>query len=153
MVVCCVFGSNDLLLSFCYLFMPFSFIISHSLHYLLFKKKDFIYLFLERGERREKERERNINVQEIHLLVDSCTPPTGDLAHNPGMCPDWESKWWPFGFQSSTQSTEPHHPGQPSFFMFSWLFVLKHLNSFLISFSIYSLGILGRLLWGLHLKS
>ena len=24
--------------------------------------KDFIYLFLERGERREKERERNINV-------------------------------------------------------------------------------------------
>ena len=19
----------------------------------------------------------------------SCTPPTGDLAHNPGMCPDW----------------------------------------------------------------
>ena len=24
--------------------------------------KDFIYLFLERGERKEKERERNINV-------------------------------------------------------------------------------------------
>ena len=34
------------------------------------------------GERREKERERNINVQ---------LP--GDLAHNPGMCPDWESNW------------------------------------------------------------
>ena len=32
-------------------------------------------LFLERGEGREKERERNI---------------TGDLAHNPGMYPDWE---------------------------------------------------------------
>ena len=27
--------------------------------------KDFIYLFLERGERREKERERNIHVLEI----------------------------------------------------------------------------------------
>ena len=28
----------------------------------LFLKKDFIYLLLERGEGREKERERNINV-------------------------------------------------------------------------------------------
>ena len=27
-----------------------------------FKKKDFIYLFLDRGEEREKERERNISV-------------------------------------------------------------------------------------------
>ena len=23
-------------------------------------------------------------------VVASCAPPTGDLAHNPGMCPDWE---------------------------------------------------------------
>ena len=38
-------------------------------------------------------------------------PPTGDLARNPGMCPDWESNWWPFGAQASTQSTEPHQPG------------------------------------------
>ena len=28
--------------------------------------KDFIYLFLERGERRENKRERNINVKEKH---------------------------------------------------------------------------------------
>ena len=26
-------------------------------------------------------------------------PPTGDLAHNPGMCPDWESNHRPFGSQ------------------------------------------------------
>ena len=38
------------------------------------------YLFFESGERGEKERERNID----HL-------PTGDLACNPGVCPDWES--------------------------------------------------------------
>ena len=31
-------------------------------HSFLFLKKDFIYLFLEKGEGREKERERNINV-------------------------------------------------------------------------------------------
>ena len=26
-----------------------------------------------------------------HCVVVSHMPPTGDLAHNPGMCPDWES--------------------------------------------------------------
>ena len=35
--------------------------------------------------------ERNINVQEKHPSVASCTPPTGDPAHNPGMFPDRES--------------------------------------------------------------
>ena len=30
-------------------------------------KKDFIYLLLEKGERREKEKERNSNAQEISL--------------------------------------------------------------------------------------
>ena len=33
-------------------------------------------------------------------------PPTGDLACNPGMCPDWESNQQLFGFQAYTQSTE-----------------------------------------------
>ena len=33
-----------------------------SLSLSFFKLEDFIYLFLERGGRREKERERNINV-------------------------------------------------------------------------------------------
>ena len=46
------------------------------------------YLFLERG--REGERERNINVLEMHRSVAFCMVPTGALAHNPGMCPDWE---------------------------------------------------------------
>ena len=36
--------------------------------------------------------------------------PSGDLAHNPGMCPDWESNRPPFDSQASTQSTEPHQP-------------------------------------------
>ena len=44
-------------------------------------------------------------------VVASRTPPTGDLARNPGMCPDWESNRRPFGSQSGTQSTEPHQPG------------------------------------------
>ena len=38
-------------------------------------------------------------------------PPTGDPAHSPGMCPDWELNWQTFGLQAGTQSTEPHQPG------------------------------------------
>ena len=43
--------------------------------------KDFIYLFLDRGEGQEKERERNINVA-------FCMSPTQDLARDSCMCPD-----------------------------------------------------------------
>ena len=35
-------------------------------------KKDFIYLFLERGEGRENKRERNIGVRGKHWSVASC---------------------------------------------------------------------------------
>ena len=47
-----------------------------------------MYLFLER---KEGERERNSSVVYSHA------PPTGDLAYNPGMCPNWESNQQPFG--------------------------------------------------------
>ena len=30
-------------------------------------------------------------------------PQTGDLALNPGMCPDWESTWWPFDSQAGAR--------------------------------------------------
>ena len=45
-------------------------------------------------------------------MVVSHAAPTGDLAHNPGMCPDWESNQRPFGFQVRAQSTELYQPGQ-----------------------------------------
>ena len=76
-------------LGLCFLF--FSFLIL----------KDFIYLFLERGEEGEK----------YQCVVVFRTPPTGGLAPNPGMCPDWESNQWPFGLQAWAQSTELHQPG------------------------------------------
>ena len=44
-----------------------------------------ILLGLDRREGREKERGRNIDVQEIHKSVASHTPPTEDLACNPGI--------------------------------------------------------------------
>ena len=53
--------------------------------------KDFIYLFLERGEGRKKVRERSINVRKKHPLVASCMwNQTSDLFHFAGRCPtDW----------------------------------------------------------------
>ena len=39
-------------------------------------------------------------------------PPMGDLARNPGMCPNWELNQQPCRLQAGTQSTEPHQPGQ-----------------------------------------
>ena len=69
--------------------------------------KDVIYLFLERGDRREKERERN-----IHVWLPPMHPPLGDPASNPGMCHDWELNQGSFGSQAGAQCTKPHQPGQ-----------------------------------------
>ena len=38
-------------------------------------------------------------------------PPTGNLAHNPGMSHDGELNQQPFSLQAGAQSTEPHQPG------------------------------------------
>ena len=72
--------------------------------------KDFIYLFIERGEGKEKE-ERNISVW-LPLM----RPLLGTWPHNPGTCPDWESNPRPSGSQASAQSTESHQPGLSYFF-------------------------------------
>ena len=49
----------------------------------LFFFKVYIYLFLERGEAREKERKRNISVREKHRSVASHMPPTGGPGWQP----------------------------------------------------------------------
>ena len=60
----------------------------------LFLKKDFIYLFLERWEMREKERERDID------RLPLAQPQRGTWPRNPGMCPDLESNRRPIGLQA-----------------------------------------------------
>ena len=64
-------------------------------------------LFIFRQRRREGQREG----RKHQCVVASHKPPTGDLTHNPGMCPDWELNQQPSGSQAGTQSTEPHQPG------------------------------------------
>ena len=54
----------------------------------------------------------------------SCVPPTGDLACNPGMCPDWELNGRPYGLQASAQFTEPNQSGlQTTFYNIFVLFL------------------------------
>ena len=54
----------------------------HLSTFLKKKLKKIVFIFREK----EGEKERNINV-----WFASYMPPTGDLARNPDMCPDWES--------------------------------------------------------------
>ena len=70
-----------------------------------------LFIFRQRGRDGERKGEKH------QCVVASHAPPTGDLALNPGMCPDWESNWRPFGSQAGAQSTEPHKPG-PYFLIF-----------------------------------
>ena len=78
--------------------------IKHIFAYI-FKKILFIY-FLERGGGKEKDRKRNINV-----WSPLTSPPMRNLAHKPGLCPDWESNLQTFGLQACAQSSEPHNAG------------------------------------------
>ena len=91
-------------------FIQLIFVPWYSGHKLMFYNmhfKDFIYLFLERGKGREKEKHQ--------CVVASHTPPSGDLACNPGMCPDWESNLLPFASQYGAQST--NHTSQIQYFL------------------------------------
>ena len=63
----------------------------------LFSSFRILFIYFQREGKRGK-----------HTPVASCTPPTGYLAHNLGMCPDWGSNQRPFSSQAGTQPTEPY---------------------------------------------
>ena len=66
----------------------------------------YLFTFRERGREGEKH----------ECVVVSHAPPTGDLACNPGMHPDWESNQRPFGLQAGAPSAEPRQSGQDLYF-------------------------------------
>ena len=75
---------------------------------------------------RERKGEKHQCVAASHV------PPTGDLACNPVMCPDWESNLQPFGSQAGTQSIEPYQPGpnQWNFYLILKVAIVRaHLSS------------------------
>ena len=53
-------------------------------------------MFRQRGREGERKGEKH------QCVVASHAPLTGDLAYNPGMCPDWELNQQPFGSQAGT---------------------------------------------------
>ena len=53
--------------------------------------KNILFIFREKGREEEREGEKH------QCVVASCPPSTGDLALNPGLCPEWESNQQPFG--------------------------------------------------------
>ena len=71
----------------------------------------FKILFLQRGGRREKERERNIDVRGIHnqLPLTGPQPGTWPATQAHGLTGNRTGKR--LGSQAGTQSTEPHQPG------------------------------------------
>ena len=71
----------------------------------LFFKIFYLFIFRERGREGERKGEKHQCVVVSHM------PPTGELACNPGMCPDWEWSQEPLHSQSDAQITEPHPPG------------------------------------------
>ena len=99
---------------------------------LFFYLKNIFYLIIFRERAREGEREK-------HQLVAFRMPLTGDLTCNPGMCPDWESNWWPFGLWACTQSNELHQPGLMLFFLKWILFpgMLRDVSKLSLLFSWY----------------
>ena len=95
-----------------------------------FFKKDFIYLFiffLERGREGEREGEKH------QCVVASRGPPTGYLACNAGMCPDWESNQRPFGLQPVLNPLSYTSQGKKEHFYFLayssvWFLIFLFLN-------------------------
>ena len=67
--------------------------ILHFIQLIYFLKRFYLFIFRQRGREGGRQAEK-------HCVVAFCMPPTGDLARNPGMCPDWESNWQSFGSQA-----------------------------------------------------
>ena len=60
-------------------------------------------------------------------VVASHMPPNGDLAHNPGIRPDWESNQRPFHLQACIHS-EPYQPGPKSMLWGTWIYTHAPLS-------------------------
>ena len=102
---------------------------------LIFKN---MYLFLERREGREKERERNIDVREKHQSVYSHTCPNLGPGLHPRYVPDQELNRQPFALQDNAQPTESHPSGQedPYWSNYFWWVILPSSTRMFFKFSL-----------------
>ena len=101
--------------------------------------KGFVYLFRERGREGEREGDKHQCVVAPHVF------PTGDLARNPGMCPDWESNQRPYGLQALSPLS---HTSQgysiyflfPCFYFDSVNWLLHFEKSTLLKYNLYTIN-------------
>ena len=77
----------------------------------------FKFIFRERGREGEREGEKH------QCVVASRAPGTGDLACNPGMCPDWELNWRPPSLQPTLNPLSYTSQGENKIFKIMLLFV------------------------------
>ena len=80
-----------------------------SLLLLSFFKSILLIYFLERGERREKKRERNINVRRDTSIAFLLPAPN----RGPGLHPKWESTQWCFSCRPALSPLSHTHQGPP----------------------------------------
>ena len=79
-----------------------------------------LFIFRKRGREGERGREILMWKKNIDRLPLAFTPARHQTL-NPGMCPDWESNWWPFALWDDAQPTEPHQSGLNKCFLnISW---------------------------------
>ena len=81
-----------------------------------------------------KEREKNINVWEIHGPVASRMPPAGDLAHNPGLCLVQESNQPPLIHRPALNPLSHTSQGPPLTFITEPIKPIYCLNQFELEF-------------------
>ena len=63
--------------------MNYLIFLNNLLH--IFKKRFYVFIFIQRGKEEKRHGEKH------QCVGASRTPPTGDLACNPGMCSDWKA--------------------------------------------------------------
>ena len=94
------------------------------IHYIIFVFicifQKILFIFRERGRNGEREEEKHQCVVASHMA------PTGDLAHNPGMCPDRESNRQPFDSQPTFNPLS--YTSQSNIYTFIVFHFLFHLH-------------------------
>ena len=104
------------------------FIILYQIFIIFFK---ILFYFLERGRERERKGEKH------QCVVTSHASPTGDLAHNPGMCPRLGFKLATLWFAGQCSTTEPHQPWLIEYFyqnlsLLFWIYSINNSYKFML---------------------